>query len=140
MHPKLAEDLTALPDLLAATLEAAQKALAGLDTRPVAPKVPEVSKSPLPVNGIVAAGALARFEERWAPWFSGSAGPRYFGFVVGGATPAAVAGDWLTSTYDQNAGAGGDTATELEHETLGWLAEVLGLGAEHHGAFVSGAT
>ncbi|QFU90979.1 pyridoxal-dependent decarboxylase [Amycolatopsis sp. YIM 10] len=141
MHPKLTDDLTGLSELLAATRDAAERALTSLDTRPVAARATEAGAAPMPVAGIGTAGALARFEQRWAPWFSGSAGPRYFGFVTGGATPASVAGDWLTSAYDQNAAAGGDSAAVgLERETVGWLAELFGLGAEHHGAFVTGAT
>ncbi|WP_344289388.1 pyridoxal phosphate-dependent decarboxylase family protein, partial [Streptomyces synnematoformans] len=96
---------------------------------------------PLPEGGRGGAAGLARFGERWEPGFSGSAGPRYLGFVTGGATPAAVAGDWLVGAYDQNAAAGGDSAaTDLERETVGWLRELFGLGPEHTGAFVSGAT
>lgn len=141
MDPNLTDDLTGVTDLLAATLAAAERALTSLDTRPVAARPPEVTAAPVPDAGIGGAGALARFERRWAPWFSGSAGPRYFGFVTGGATPASVAGDWLTSAYDQNAVSGGDSAAvDLERETVGWLAELLGLGAGHHGAFVTGAT
>ncbi|HEX6356000.1 pyridoxal phosphate-dependent decarboxylase family protein [Actinophytocola sp.] len=141
MHPTLAADLTDLPALLEATRAAAERALTGLDARPVAARPPEASASPAPVDGVGTAGALARFEERWAPWFSGSAGPRYFGFVTGGATPASVAGDWLTSAYDQNVSSGEDSAAvNLERETVGWLADMMGLGADHHGAFVTGAT
>jgi glutamate/tyrosine decarboxylase-like PLP-dependent enzyme len=141
MDPTLTDDLTGFDSLLAATLESARRALASLDTRPVAATTPEPAAAPVPEDGIGATGALARFDEHWAPWFSGSAGPRYFGFVTGGATPASVAGDWLTSAYDQNAVSGGDsTAVDLERETVGWLAELLGLGAAHHGAFVTGAT
>jgi glutamate/tyrosine decarboxylase-like PLP-dependent enzyme len=139
MDPRLTEDLAGFDDLLAATLESATRALSSVDTRPVAAQVPEVAAAPVPEAGIGAAGALARFDEHWAPWFSGSAGPRYFGFVTGGATPASVAGDWLTSAYDQNAVSGGDSsAAGLERQTVAWLAELLGI--DHDGAFVTGAT
>ncbi|OJF13867.1 pyridoxal phosphate-dependent decarboxylase family protein, partial [Couchioplanes caeruleus] len=71
----------------------------------------------------------------------GSAGPRYLGFVTGGATPAGLAGDWLTGVFDQNAGPEiGSSAGDLERETLGWLRELFGLPDGHGGAFVSGAT
>lgn len=141
MDPTLADDLTRVNDLLAATTTAAERALASLDTRPVAVRAPDADAAALPATGIGGTAALARFEERWAPWFSGSAGPRYFGFVTGGATPASVAGDWLTSVYDQNAVSGDDSAsTNLERETVGWLAELLGVGTDHHGSFVTGAT
>lgn len=101
----------------------------------------EFVPDPLPREGVGLAGALERFARRWDPGFSGSAGPRYVGFVTGGATPAAVAGDWLTSAYDQNVVSSVDSsAADLERETVGWLREVLGLDAAHSGAFVTGAT
>jgi glutamate/tyrosine decarboxylase-like PLP-dependent enzyme len=140
MHPKLHDDLATLPDLLTTARDAAERALNSLDTRPVAVRPPEAVPAPMPVDGVGAAKALERFEERWAPWFSGSAGPRYFGFVTGGATPASVVGDWLTSAYDQNVVARDTAAVDLERETVGWLAELFGLGSELHGAFVTGAT
>jgi glutamate/tyrosine decarboxylase-like PLP-dependent enzyme len=140
MHPKLHDDLATLPDLLTAARDAAERALTSLDTRPVTVPQPGTAPAPMPVDGVGAAEALRRFEEHWAPWFSGSAGPRYFGFVTGGATPASVVGDWLTSAYDQNVVAGDTAAVDLERETVGWLAELLGIGSGLHGAFVTGAT
>jgi glutamate/tyrosine decarboxylase-like PLP-dependent enzyme len=138
---RLAEDLAGLPGLLDATRKFAERALAGLDSRPVAGLARPVEPEPLPQRGIGLAGALERFAQRWEPGFSGSAGPRYLGFVTGGTTPAALAGDWLTSAYDQNVVFAADSsATELERETIRWLAELFGLDGAFSGSFVSGAT
>ncbi|MEU7903463.1 pyridoxal-dependent decarboxylase [Actinoplanes sp. NPDC049118] len=141
MDPLLAADLAALPELLESTQRYAAGVLDGLDGRPAAhPPAPRTA-GPLPAEGAGLAGALTLFAQRWAPGLSGSAGPRYLGFVTGGATPAALAGDWLTGVFDQNASSEvGSAAGELERETLGWLRELFGLDAGHSGAFVSGAT
>lgn len=141
MHPALAEDLARFPELLQAARDVAAREVSGVDGRPVAHPGGAPGPEPLPVEGEGATGALARFAGRWAPGFSGSAGPRYLGFVTGGATPASLTGDWLTGVFDQNvSGSAGSVASALEHETLGWLRELFGLGEEHRGAFVSGAT
>ncbi|MFI9818571.1 pyridoxal phosphate-dependent decarboxylase family protein [Saccharothrix variisporea] len=140
MDPVLAADLAAFPDLLDATRRYATDVLAGLDERQVSPAVPAQTTA-LPSTGTGFAAALAEFDRRWADGFAASAGPRYLGFVTGGATPAAVAGDWLTSAFDQNPSSrsGAEAATELERETVRWLAELFGVDG-HTGAFVSGAT
>lgn len=141
MHRTLADDLSRLPELLQSARDFAAGEVDGLDGRPVAHpgKVPALE--PLPAEGHGAQGALSRFAERWAPGFSGSAGPRYLGFVTGGATPASLTGDWLTGAYDQNlSGGAGSSASALERETVGWLRELFGLGEAHSGAFVTGAT
>ncbi|WP_328477352.1 pyridoxal-dependent decarboxylase [Actinoplanes sp. NBC_00393] len=141
MDKRLADDLTTLPDLLGATRDYAAGILAGLDDRPVARTPAGRTPAELPAEGAGAAAALAHFDERWAPGFSGSAGPRYLGFVTGGATPAGLVGDWLTSAFDQNASnRSGSSAADLEDETVGWLRTMFGLSQAHHGAFVSGAT
>lgn len=141
MDPVLADDLADLPALLAATRDLAEHALAGLDARPVDPAPANLRPAQVPHHGVGARKALDEFAQRWEPRFSGSAGPRYLGFVTGGATPASIAGDWLTSVYDQN-GSGGDnsSAEDLERETVGWLGQLFGLGAAHTGTFVTGAT
>jgi len=90
------------------------------------------------------AGALAAIDEliaRYGDEFSGSPGPRYWGFVNGGVTPAALAGDWLASAIDQNAQLNGDGAAAfIEYETLGMLRTLFGLPETFHGVFVSGGT
>ncbi|WIM94273.1 pyridoxal-dependent decarboxylase [Actinoplanes oblitus] len=141
MDSRLAADLAGLPDLLTAARDYAAGVLDGLDERPAAAPPANLVPEPLPVTGVGAARALEMFRERWAPGFSGSAGPRYLGFVTGGATPAALVGDWLTGTFDQNAVTRQDSsAVDLERETVGWLRSLFGLGDGHSGTFVSGAT
>ncbi|MGW3630366.1 pyridoxal phosphate-dependent decarboxylase family protein [Streptomyces sp. NPDC005122] len=141
MHPVLAEDRARFTELLRSVSELAGRELAAVDARPAAQLGPAPKPQPLPAEGTGTEGALARFTERWSPGFSGSAGPRYLGFVTGGATPAALAADWLTGVYDQNVGGGiGSSATALERETLAWLRELFGLSEAHSGAFVTGAT
>jgi glutamate/tyrosine decarboxylase-like PLP-dependent enzyme len=69
-----------------------------------------------------------------------TAGPRYFGFVVGGALPAAIAADWLTSAWDQNAGLYvlAPAATVVEEIVGGWLLDLLGLPAGASVGLVTG--
>ncbi|MBB2944256.1 glutamate/tyrosine decarboxylase-like PLP-dependent enzyme [Actinoplanes lutulentus] len=141
MDPLLAGDLAAFPELLQATRDYATRLLLGINERAVARDPGTLSPAPLPFDGVGAAGALALFGERWAPGFSGSAGPRYLGFVTGGATPAALAGDWLTGTLDQNgSNRSGSSSADLEDETVGWLRDMFHLGQDFTGTFVSGAT
>lgn len=70
----------------------------------------------------------------------GSAGPRFFGFVIGGSLPAALAADWMTSAWDQNAGlyACGPAAAVVEEVAGGWLRSIFGLPAETSFALVTG--
>jgi glutamate/tyrosine decarboxylase-like PLP-dependent enzyme len=65
---------------------------------------------------------------------------RYFGFVIGGALPAALTADWLTSAWDQNAGlyAGGPSASVVEQVTGDWLKQLLGLPSRASIGFVTG--
>jgi glutamate/tyrosine decarboxylase-like PLP-dependent enzyme len=141
VDPLLARDLADLPGLLQAARDSAIRLLSGIDQRSVARAPASPSPATLPADGIGGAGALEEFERRWAPGFSASAGPRYLGFVTGGATPAALAGDWLTGTLDQNgSNRSGSSAATLEDETVSWLRDLFLLGPSHQGAFVSGAT
>ena len=74
------------------------------------------------------------------PGLVASAGPRYFGFVIGGALPVAVAADWLTSAWDQN-GAGYVASPALsvaEEVAAGWVRDLLGLPAGCSVGFVTG--
>ena len=112
-----------------------------LDTLPSRPAVALDTVAAAVPEGIGVDAALAHFAARYAPQLSGSAGPRYFGFVTGGSSPAALAGDWLASAYDQNVShAQGSVAAAIERETAASLARWFGLDDAMHGQFVSGAT
>jgi glutamate/tyrosine decarboxylase-like PLP-dependent enzyme len=70
------------------------------------------------------------------------AGPRFFGFVIGGVLPAALAANWLSSAWDQNSALAEVTplTAKLEDVALGWLCDVLGLSPGTGVGFVTGAT
>jgi len=71
-----------------------------------------------------------------------ASGPRFFHWVVGGTTPAALAADWLVSTYDQNAAAYDATplGTRCEELAIDWLKDLFGLPASWGGVLTTGAT
>jgi glutamate/tyrosine decarboxylase-like PLP-dependent enzyme len=95
--------------------------------------LPERGEDPLAVIEALAAAA--------EPGLVASAGPRYFGFVTGGALPAALAADWLTSAWDQNVAmhAMSPAAAVAEQTVAGWVCELLGLPAGAGVGLVSGA-
>lgn len=142
MHPTLADDLEDFPDVLAAAQQYANDYLANLEERPVAaPAVGLSLQRNLPKSGEGAIRTLDIFRREFDHLLSASPGPRYLGFVTGGSTPAALAGDWLASAFDQNAQLNGDTvAVDIEQQALRWLGEILGFSKEHTGIAVTGAT
>lgn len=90
-----------------------------------------------------ALGSIEIFRKHYEKLMVASPGPRYWGFVTGGATPAAIAGDWLTAVYDQNTqtmqGAG-DVSAIVEKEAIRLLCQLLHLPEDFNGGFVTGAT
>src|SRR6185312_12521180 len=104
-----------------ATADYAASFLETLDERPIGVRtdVEELTRAlggPLPEHGMEPRAVLAKLVEDATPGIVGIPSGRYFGFVIGGAVPAALAADWLTSTWDQNAGlyAGGPAAAVVE--------------------------
>ncbi|MFC5740398.1 pyridoxal phosphate-dependent decarboxylase family protein [Dyella tabacisoli] len=144
MQHWLAHDLSSLDAILDRAHAMAGSYLHGLPQRAAAATLPAAGLSgsaELPEQGIGAAAALKRFEHDYEALLSGSPGPRYFGFVTGGATPAALAADWLVSTYDQNTQRNGDTcAAAIEQQAVDLLGQLLGWPAEWTGVCVTGAT
>jgi len=93
--------------------------------------------------GLGSIEALQEFNQRLAPLMVASSGPRYWGFVTGGSTPASVVGDWLATIYDQNPQAvkgQGGTSALIELETINLLLQLLDLPDSFLGGFVTGAT
>lgn len=97
---------------------------------------------PLPQESCDPEAVLSLLDEVGSAATVGMAGPRFFGFVIGGALPAALAANWLASAWDQNAGlfAATPVATVLEEVALTWLLDVLALPAASGAAFVTGGT
>ncbi len=96
----------------------------------------------LPEDGSGAPEALAELAALAREAATRSSGPRFFHFVMGGTTPAALGADWLTSTYDQVAFAWASSplGSRLESVAVRWLRELFELPAEFDGVFVTGAT
>jgi glutamate/tyrosine decarboxylase-like PLP-dependent enzyme len=132
-------------ELLGRTAELAAGFLEALDERPVWPpatleelraafgeELPDGPTDPLEViEALAAAGD---------PGVVAIPSGRYFGFVIGGALPAALAADWLTSAWDQNAGlvVCGPAAAVAEETAGRWLLDLLALPARTSYAFVTG--
>ena len=125
--------------------EAAQRYLLDIDgdhvRRPGADAAASALRSEFPEHGD---GALAAIEElvRASDGALRASGPRFFHWVIGGDTPAALAADWLTSAWDQNAAAYDSTpiGTVCEELSIAWLKELFGLPASWGGVLTTGAT
>jgi len=132
-------------ELLELTAAIAADYLDSLDRRPVFPNVtPEQLREALggslpdePVDPFEVVSDLAAAAEPGVVAFGSG---RYFGFVIGGALPAALAADWLTSAWDQNAGlyVCGPSASVVEQVTREWLVDLLGLPHDASIGFVTG--
>lgn len=85
---------------------------------------------------------LAMLDQIGSPASVVSSGGRYFGFVIGGALPAALAANWLAGAWDQNAGLSvtSPIAAKVEEVVLAWIVDLLGLPATCGGGFVTGTT
>jgi glutamate/tyrosine decarboxylase-like PLP-dependent enzyme len=97
---------------------------------------------PLPERGDGAVAALDRLLREGFEASVASSGPRFFHFVQGGVTPAALGADWITSTLDQNAGLWVATplGTKLAELAVSWLRDLFGLPSDWTGVLTTGAT
>ncbi|QCB98312.1 aspartate aminotransferase family protein [Arthrobacter sp. PAMC25564] len=132
---------------LAAAAGHARRWLESQGTRPVGPRVTAGDLAadfggPLPAGGMPAAEVVDYLATKAEPGLMAMPSGRFFGWVIGGTLPAALAADWLVSAWDQNAGLRYATpATAAIEEAAGsWLLELLGLPAESDVGFATGAT
>lgn len=131
--------------VLTQTLRHAQSYLDNLDNAPVSATV-ELAElrrrlsRPLTEDGAEAMVVINELVADVAGGLLGSAGGRFFGWVVGGTLPSALAADWLTSTWDQSAALYACSPAEavIEEVCGEWLKELLGLPAHASFAFVTG--
>jgi glutamate/tyrosine decarboxylase-like PLP-dependent enzyme len=137
------------PELLRHTAELAARFRQGLPDRRVGPD-PAVDADALrvalggrlPANGEDPRVVVDELAAAVDPGLLAMAGPRYFGFVIGGSVPAALATDWLVSTWDQNVGLfiHSPAAAVVEDIAAGWLLDVLGLPPGSSVGYTTGAT
>src|ERR1700722_509682 len=97
---------------------------------------------PFPEHGADASEVVATLDELGSPATVASMGRRYFGFVIGGSLPAALAASWIVSAWDQNGcmRVMSPVASELEEIVLAWICEALQLPAGCAGGVVTSAT
>jgi glutamate/tyrosine decarboxylase-like PLP-dependent enzyme len=96
---------------------------------------------PLPQEGDDPTRVIEELAAAADPGLIAMAGPRYFGFVIGGSIASTVAADWLVSAWDQNAGIyqAGPAASVVEEVAAAWLLELLALPSTASVGFVTGA-
>ena len=131
---------------LAIAADEAQRYLLDIDSQPVADRGAEEIvhgwTDPMPEDGAGSLAAVRELAERGQQAALRSSGPRFFHFVMGGGTPAALAADWLASTYDQVAfgWVSSPMAARLEQVAVDWLRQLFELPEEFGGVLTSGAT
>ncbi len=144
--PDPLSDHDRIPALLVQVGDAVTRYFAKLDDLPVRGPESEAAagrfNGRLPEEGDGSAAALTRLLSEGVEAATRSAGPRFFHFVTGGSTPAALAADWFASALDNNAGlwVSSPLGSRLEQLALEWLKDLLQLPASWGGVLTTGAT
>lgn len=140
------DDVAETVPALRQVLDAAGPYLDSLSTRPVWDRAAEPLlaqvQGPLPEQGMGTTTAVETLLRVGTATATASAGPRFYHFVIGGATPAALAADWVVSLLDQNAfvRASSRFADTVETTVLDWLRSLVGLPGGWGGALTASAT
>jgi glutamate/tyrosine decarboxylase-like PLP-dependent enzyme len=140
--PDPIEDRGELNAVLRLVEREAEAYLGAIDTALVRPPGRGEPEAVLPSDGV---GSLQAMSELIAASLDGatrSTGPRYFHYVTGGVTPAALAADWLASALDQHAynWVGSAFASRLEEVSLAWLKDLFGIPAQWSAVLTTGGT
>ena len=133
--------------LLAETADRAARYVTGIANRQVVPLPASVARlealgGSLPQLPSDPSEVLALLDDIGSPATVATAGGRYFGFVIGGSLPAALAANWLAGAWDQNAAMQvmSPVAAKLEEIVLEWMVDLLGLPSGSGAGFVTGTT
>ena len=136
-----------MKDLLLETAICSARYAADAIDRRVAPLPEAVARleelgGTLPQKGSDPAKVLALLDDVGSPATVASTGGRYFGFVIGGTLPAALAANWLAGVWDQNAGlyVMSPVAAKIEEIVLAWTIDLFGLPSTCGAGFVTGTT
>lgn len=143
MNTSLEKDLLNIDSILDTIKKYGLDYLANINNAQTGQHPVAVNQNQLPEQGQGTLAALNLFKNEFKKLIVASGGPRYWGFVTGGATPAAIAGDWLTAVFDQNTQSitgNGDLSAIVELETIRMMLELFELPDSFNGGFVSGAT
>ncbi len=136
-----------MKELLAETAVRAARYIAAVSDRKVVPSPQDIARlgvlgGPLPENPCDPAEVLALLDDIGSPATVATSGGRYFGFVIGGALPAALATNWLAGAWDQNAAMQvmSPVATKVEDIVRDWTLDLLGLPSSSGMGFVTCTT
>lgn len=143
MNPTLRQDLIDIEIILEKVKKQGIGFLNSINTIPTSTQNTISTNRNLNNSGLGTLSALEEFNQRLAPLMVSQSGPRYWGFVTGGVTPASIVGDWLTTIYDPNAQATkaqGGVSALIEIEVINLLLQLLNLPTTFLGGFVTGAT
>ena len=133
-------------ELLSLAAERAARYLESLPDRRVSPSAEAIAALdgfdvPLPDGPTSPESIIDQLDRLGSPATMAMAGPRFFGFVIGGSLPAALAANWLASAWDQNSfsAVSSPAASVVEEIACGWLLELLGLPRESGIGLTTGA-
>ena len=141
MYEYLQEDKNNINEIIHHFYNYSKNMLHDFDKRDIGLVQPKFNIESINKSGIGCLHTLEKFHKKYEKYLSGSMGSRYFGFVTGGVTPAALVGDWLSSLYDNNvANLGESSANDITLETIHQLKELFEIPNSFDGIFVSGAT